>query len=137
MRVVVIGPYPPTADPAGDDVLACVRRWRTEGARVVVVSPEPSAAHHHGDPATWAGAMRVSRVVRGADRVVWFDDSRRATATPLRGALARVAHVEHRALGSTQRATQGRAWRWSLSRVRAGAPTAARSIVGRLRRARS
>ncbi|MFA5882740.1 MAG: hypothetical protein WDA60_02715 [Acidimicrobiia bacterium] len=138
-RVVVIGPYPPTADPAGDAVLALVRELRAGGDTVEVVSPVPSAAPHHGDPATWAGASRVARAVRGADRVVWFGaPDEGAVASPLRRALATVPRVEHRPgpTGTREAPTGDRGWTVRLARARAGGPTFVRTVADRVRRLR-
>ena len=135
-RVVVIGPYPPTADPAGDAVLAFVREQRAAGAVVEVVSPEPSAALHHGDPATRIGATRVARAVRGADRVVWFAaPGGTAAAAPLRRALATVPRVEQRRLPAPAVARRA-GWGDRTARVRAGGPTFVRTMVDRARRPR-
>ena len=136
-RVVVIGPYPPTADPAGDTVLALVRQLRAGGDTVEVVSPVPSAAAHHGDPATWAGATRVAGAVRGADRVVWFGAvGDGAVASPLRRALAGVPRVEHRpGPAGTRAAPPGDGgWTARVARVRAGGPTFVRTVADRVRR---
>lgn len=131
-RVVVIGPYPPTADPRGDTVLAAVRRLRAEGATVTVVSPEPSAAPVWGDPADRVGATRVARAVRGADRVVWFVSHGVTPAGPLRRALAAIPTVEVRP-ASAPAAPERRSPGAALRRARAGAPTYARTVVGRWR----
>ena len=140
-RVVVIGPYPPTADPVGDVVLGVVRELRGAGAVVEVVSPEPSAAPYHGDPATWAGATRVARAVRGADRVVWFGAPGDATvAAPLRRALATVPRVEHRLVPPAPADPIAAAgvprggWTTRVARLRAGGPTFVRTMADRARR---
>jgi hypothetical protein len=138
-RVVVIGPYPPTDDPAGDAVLETVRRLRADGATVTVVSPTPSAAPEHGDARRWAGARRIARVVRGADRVVWFATEGATPAPPLRRALARVASVDCRLVGTGPHPTaegpdgsvSARA-RW----LRAGLPTYLRTLRARWSRRR-
>lgn len=65
--VVVYGPYPPTAGPAAGATMAAVRRHLAGGAEVVVVSPRPSAAHHHADLATAAGAALLARLAAGRD----------------------------------------------------------------------
>ncbi len=46
-RVLVYGTYPPAAGPESATTLAAVRALVAEGADVEVVSPWPSAAHHH------------------------------------------------------------------------------------------
>ena len=128
-RTVVIGPYPPTADPRGDVVLALVRKLRAGGSTVVVVSPDPSAAPHLGDPTTRVGAIRVARVLWGADRAVWFADAGRRVLPAARRALARVPVVEVPvSVGWPRRCASPPLERW-----RAGAPTLARSLAARVR----
>lgn len=70
-RVVVIGPYPPSGDPCADVALREVREHRAGGRDVVVVSPDPSAARVCARPESIRGAMRIARVLAGADIVVW------------------------------------------------------------------
>lgn len=111
-RAVVVGPYPPTADPLGDVTLARVRELRTEGYDVEVVSPAPSAARHHFRRDTVWGRWRLGRVTRGADVVVVIPTDGRQVSAPLRMARVR-EHAE----------------RW-----RAGAPTLVRTGLGKLRR---
>lgn len=130
MRVLVIGPYPPSADAAADTVLAGVRSLRDAHAIVTVVSPTPSAAPTTGDPTTWAGAMRVARVVRSADRVVWYAPSTARAAFPLRRALAAVPVVERRDIPSPADVPRRGLVRW-WRRARAGAPTLLRSVARR------
>lgn len=128
-RTVIVGPYPPTADPRGDVVLALVRMLRAGGSTVEVVSTDPSAAPHHGDPTTRAGAIRVAQVLRGADRALWFADAGRRAAPAARRALARVPVVEVQvSVGWPRGATSPHLERW-----RAGAPTLARSLAARVR----
>jgi hypothetical protein len=110
-RAVVVGPYPPTADPLGDITLARVRDLRAQGYSVDVVSPEPSAARHHFRADTVLGRWRLGRVTRGADLVVTVpNDETVSASTPTFGVRERVE-------------------RW-----RAGAPTLVRSALGKLRR---
>jgi len=100
-RAVVIGPFPPTADPRGDAVLADVRARRGAGVEVDVVSPYPSAAKYHARPDSVTGAIRIARATRGADVVVVYPFHARhgvaATLAPhvLGRALARAGRVEH------------------------------------------
>ena len=111
-RAVVVGPYPPTADPLGDVTLARVRELRAQGYSVDVVSPAPSAARHHFRTDTVSGKWRLRSVTRGADLVVMVPSDGRtvAASTPIAGVRERVE-------------------RW-----RAGAPTLVRSALGKLRR---
>jgi hypothetical protein len=133
---VVIGPYPPSPDPAADAVLATVRALRAAGDTVTVVSSEPSAAPVHGDPSRPVGAARAARVVRGADRVVWYAPDGVTAARPLRRALATVATVERRRLPARpDDEPTRRSWGARVRRVRAGAPTFVRTAARRLRRA--
>jgi hypothetical protein len=71
-RAVVVGPYPPTSDPAASITLAEVRALRAAGHDVLVISPEPSAARVDAAPGTRRGARRIAHLVRGADLVVWI-----------------------------------------------------------------
>ena len=71
-RAVVVGPYPPTAEPAGAISLAEARALRAAGHDVLVISPEPSAARVTAAPSTRRGARRIARLVQGADVVVWI-----------------------------------------------------------------
>ena len=74
---------------------------------MTVVSPQPSAAHHHADPGGPRGAARLARLAAGADRLhVRLDaaalgagvDSPRLLPgrIALNGALRRVPDVEVR-----------------------------------------
>jgi hypothetical protein len=76
MRVLVVGPYPPTVDPVGAVVLRQVRELRrgVEGADrgddVEVLSPAPSAAHHSADLGDPRGALALRRGARDRDLVI-------------------------------------------------------------------
>jgi hypothetical protein len=122
-RAVVVGPYPPTADPVGAVTLAEVRALRAAGHDVLVVSPEPSAARVTASPSIRRGARRIARLVRGADVVVWIGtDPPAAVARALRdGPDVRVVRTSVAAPSSS-----GLAERVRL--VRAGGPTFARSL---------
>ena len=112
-RALVVGPYPPTADPLGDVTLARVRELRAQGYDVEVVSPAPSAARRHFRTDTMWGTWRLGRVARGADVVVMVEPTDgRAVSAP----------------GRT-RGVRERVERW-----RAGAPTLARTGLAKLRR---
>ena len=135
-RVVVLGPYPPASDPAADVVLDAVRALRADGHTVTVVSTEPSAAPAWGDPTRASGARRVARALRGADRVIWFASDAAAAAgpaAPLRRALGTAAVVERRAIATVP--VPSRSWADRAARLRAGAPTYSRTVLGRVRRA--
>ncbi len=124
-RVVVVGPFPPTADPAADAVVAAVRDLRASGATVLVVSPRPSAAPLTADPTTRAGAARLVPVVAGADRVVWF-----ATpgARPHRRLGRRFDGVELIVHPVAAPAPPGPGPADRVRRLRAGAPTWVRGL---------
>jgi hypothetical protein len=101
-RVLVFGPYPPTPGPEAAATLACVEELLAEGADVTVVSPVPSAAHHHADLATPAGAVRLLRWARSADAVVVCGETHRpGPPSGRREALARrLVEVTLRRAGS-------------------------------------
>ena len=120
-RVVVLGPYPPAANPAADTVLDAVRALRAGGLRVTVVSLEPSAAPAWGDPTRRAGARRVARAVRDAECVVWFTPDGARPAPVARRALARVGVVERRAIAPHP--ATATSWTGRVRRLRAGTPT--------------
>lgn len=66
-RVVVAGPYPTMPGPEAAATFALVRRLVAAGDDVTVISPQPSAAHHHADPGGPRGAARLAQLVRGAE----------------------------------------------------------------------
>jgi hypothetical protein len=72
-RLVIYGEYPPLPGPAAEATLASVRAGLAGGADVVVISPHPSAAHHHADLATVAGAALLARLAPGADLEIALD----------------------------------------------------------------
>ncbi|HEY3239476.1 MAG TPA: hypothetical protein VGL92_07935, partial [Acidimicrobiia bacterium] len=64
-RVLVYGTYPPAPGPAAAATLAAVRSLLAQGAEVEVVSPWPSAAHHHAHVDGMRGNLRfAARVAR-------------------------------------------------------------------------
>lgn len=69
-RVVVAGPYPTMQGPEAAATFALVRALVAAGDDVTVVSPAPSAAHHHLDVVGARGALRLARLAAGADRLV-------------------------------------------------------------------
>ena len=126
-RAVVVGPYPPSADPSSAITLAEVRALRDAGHDVVVVSPEPSAARIAASPSTRRGERRIARLVRGAAIVVWV-----GTDPP--GAVARAMRdgPDVRAITSPDAEARSRGIaELTVERVklaRAGAPTFVRSL---------
>jgi hypothetical protein len=93
--------------PESAATFALVRSLVAGGEDVTVVSPQPSAAHHHADPGGPRGAARLARLVAGADRLhVRLDAAALAAGADsprllpgriaLSGALRRVPDVEVR-----------------------------------------
>lgn len=69
MSVLVYGPYPPSPGHEATETLSLVRSLAGEH-EVVVVSPMPSAAHHHLDAGSPLDALALSRLVAGHERVI-------------------------------------------------------------------
>lgn len=69
-RILVVSPYPPVRDGIGAYALQQVRSLRRQGHHVEVLSPTPSAAHHHADLRGPAGAAALARIGADFDRVV-------------------------------------------------------------------
>lgn len=107
-RVLVVAPYPPRRDGIGAYALQQVRSLRRQGHDVEVLSPLPSAAHHHADLRGPAGARALARIGAGFDRVVLHlhpdviyrlpptAGSRLGTGLAYGAAFRRLAHVELR-----------------------------------------
>ena len=73
-RVVVYGEYPPFSTPGAAATLATVQSlWPSRAEEIEVVSPRPSAAHHHAEAGNPKGAAKLARLVGGADFVARFD----------------------------------------------------------------
>ena len=70
MRVLVVTPYAPFRDGVSAYALQSVAALRRQGDDVEVLSPGPSAAHHHLDLGRPRGALALARRVSGYDRVV-------------------------------------------------------------------
>src|SRR5690349_24856095 len=66
----MISPYPPVRDGIASYALQTVRALRREGLDVEVLSPGPSAAHHHLDLVGPRGALALAKRVRGYDLMV-------------------------------------------------------------------
>lgn len=69
-RILVVSPYPPVRDGIGAYAVQQVRALRRQGHDVEVVSPWPSAAHHHLDLVGPSGAKALRRLMAGFDRVI-------------------------------------------------------------------
>jgi glycosyltransferase involved in cell wall biosynthesis len=71
MRILMVSPYPPQRDGIANYAAQSVAALLREGHDVVVLSPQPSAAHLHLDfmagPRAWAA---MARRVRGFDKLV-------------------------------------------------------------------
>ncbi len=75
-RCVVYGDYPPFPGAAADETLDTVRTLLADGRDVEVVSPRPSAAHHHADIIRPAGvAAFARRIADGPDVVACIDST--------------------------------------------------------------
>lgn len=70
MKILVVTPYAPIRDGIASYALQQVKALRAEGNDVEVLSPQPSAAHHHLDLRNPRGPLALARRVRGYDRVV-------------------------------------------------------------------
>jgi hypothetical protein len=116
-RIVVYGEYPPNPGPAAEATLELVRTYLAGGADVEVVSPLPTAAHHHADLGTLAGVALLARLARGAGLDLALDPELLAGRRELAAVQARLALAIRRARHSTVRlgpsqgpAGRGRVW---------------------------
>jgi glycosyltransferase involved in cell wall biosynthesis len=66
----MVTPYPPTRDGVANYAVQEVKRLRAEGHDVEVLSPGPSAAHHHLELRGVRGGLALAKRVRGYDRVI-------------------------------------------------------------------
>jgi hypothetical protein len=72
-RVVVYGEYPPFPTPGAAATLVSVQSYLAAGREIEVVSPQPSAAHHHADAGNPKGAAKLALIVGGAEFVARLD----------------------------------------------------------------
>lgn len=70
MRILMVTPYPPVRDGIGAYAAQQVAQLLEKGERVEVLSPTPSAAHHHLDFSSWRGTFALAKRVRRYDRLV-------------------------------------------------------------------
>jgi glycosyltransferase involved in cell wall biosynthesis len=70
MRILMVSPYPPLRDGIAAYAVQAVSALRGQGHEVEVLSPGPSAAHHHLDLQGPRGALALARKVGGYDKVV-------------------------------------------------------------------
>jgi glycosyltransferase involved in cell wall biosynthesis len=70
VRILMVSPYPPARDGLANYAVQEVKRLRAQGHDVEVLSPGPSAAHHHLDLIGVRGALALALRVRAYDRVI-------------------------------------------------------------------
>lgn len=70
MRILYVAAYPPLRDGIAAYAVQDVARLRRAGHHVEVLSPGPSAAHHHLDLRGPRGALALAKRVRAYDRLV-------------------------------------------------------------------
>ncbi len=70
VRILMITPYPPMRDGIASYAMQSVAALRADGHDVEVLSPGPSAAHHHLDLLGPRGGLAVAKRVARYDRVV-------------------------------------------------------------------
>jgi hypothetical protein len=90
--ILFVTSYPPAFDASSRKAVDHVRALRAEGHRVEVLSPSPSAAHHHHPLRSWRSVAPVAALVRRYDRVVVAEDL--STGAPLRAALRAARSVD-------------------------------------------
>jgi glycosyltransferase involved in cell wall biosynthesis len=94
MRILMVSPYPPIRDGIAAYAVQSVAALRREGHEVEVLSPGPSAAHHHLDLHGPRGPLVLARRVRGYDKVIIQfhpDIFYPVAATPARHAMVSLA----------------------------------------------
>lgn len=69
-RILMVTPYPPIRDGIGTYAAQEVKRLLLEGHQVEVLSPQPSAAHHHLVLRGPRGPLALAKRVAAYDRVV-------------------------------------------------------------------
>jgi glycosyltransferase involved in cell wall biosynthesis len=70
VKVLLVAPYPPARDGIASYAAEVAADLRRRGEQVEVVSPEPSAAHHHADYRRLGGMLRLLRLSRKSDRTL-------------------------------------------------------------------
>jgi glycosyltransferase involved in cell wall biosynthesis len=70
MRILMVTPYPPIRDGIAAYAVQAVAALRRQRHQVEVLSPGPSAAHHHLDLLGPRGPLVLARRVTGYDKVV-------------------------------------------------------------------
>ncbi len=69
-RILMVTPYPPLRDGIAAYAVQAVARLRAEGHHVEVLSPGPSAAHHHLELIGSRGPLALAQRARRYDRVI-------------------------------------------------------------------
>ncbi|MEM9892218.1 MAG: glycosyltransferase family 4 protein [Actinomycetota bacterium] len=90
MKLLMVTPYPPYRDGIGTYAVQEVRRLRAEGIDVEVLSPVPSAAHHHLALGTLRGVLALTKRARRYERTM-IQFSPEMFFGSCRGPLERVA----------------------------------------------
>lgn len=90
MTLLMVTPYPPYRDGIGTYAVQEVRRLRAEGVDVEVLSPVPSAAHHHLALGTLRGVLALAKKARHYERTM-IQFSPEMFFGACRGPLERVA----------------------------------------------
>jgi glycosyltransferase involved in cell wall biosynthesis len=70
VRILMVTPYPPVRDGIANYAVQEVKQLRAQGHDVEVLSPEPSAAHHHLELDHRRGPLALAKRVRAYDRVI-------------------------------------------------------------------
>lgn len=70
LRILMITPYPPVRDGIAAYAIQEVARLRRQGHDVEVLSPGPSAAHHHLDLRSRRGPFALAKRLSAYDRVI-------------------------------------------------------------------
>ncbi len=70
MKILIVAPYPPARDGIGAYAVQQATALRAHGHHVEVLSPVPSAAHHHLELRGWRGPLALAKRVPRYDRVV-------------------------------------------------------------------
>jgi glycosyltransferase involved in cell wall biosynthesis len=66
----MVCPYPPTRDGIGSYAVQQATMLRAQGHHVEVLSPLPSAAHHHLELRGWRGPLALAQYTPAFDRVI-------------------------------------------------------------------
>jgi glycosyltransferase involved in cell wall biosynthesis len=70
VRILIVAPYPPTRDGIGAYAVQQAATLRAQGHLVEVLSPLPSAAHHHLELRGWRGPLALAKRTPQYERVI-------------------------------------------------------------------